>query len=399
MMLHATHRPAHLPRFPRRPSMAVWGLAMLFASWAAPASPASAQAPTTSGGLGVTPVATPARRPAAAPTGRAPATDLSAPLPVSSPVPTQLPPTPTIAILPATLTATPITPTATPPPTATAPPPTAGSAPPTPLVALSEPPSTESQTPAPAPDQDAARPRPRQPIAAALPYEPRAAPPPRSYVVGLPSAPGEAGWFDDALLWLGVPSRTQYDGTPFASANCGPSALGMILEAYGLYLSTHEIRTYANYLQGSYGYDDGIALDHLAEIARLSGLKPVGLYGGGGYRRWTVDDVRDEVLAGHPVIVLTKYRLLPGNGGYGGNINHYVVVTGLLDDDFLYNDSAFGGGGGRGLVISAAQLESAWATADIPRHGVAFALGDQGYGLLSADATRLGRGAGPARVG
>jgi hypothetical protein len=173
----------------------------------------------------------------------------------------------------------------------------------------------------------------------------------------------------------------------------------MVLEAYGLYLPTHEIRTYANYLQGSYGYDDGIALDHLAEIARRSGLKPVGLYGGGGYRRWTVDDVRDEVLAGHPVIVLTKYRLLPGNGGYGGNINHYVVVTGLLDDDFLYNDSAFGGGGGRGLVISAGQLESAWATADIPRHAVSFALGDQGYGLLSADATRLGRGAGPARVG
>src|SRR6266851_10162371 len=118
MMLHATHRPASPPRFRRQPCTAVWGLVLLVAGWAGWAPPASAQAPTTSGGLGVTPVATPARRPASAPAPRGPTTDLSAPLPVSSPVPTQPPPTVTIAVLPATLTATPITPTATPPPTA-----------------------------------------------------------------------------------------------------------------------------------------------------------------------------------------------------------------------------------------------------------------------------------------
>jgi len=368
--------------------------ALLLASCAALVPPVAAQSPVPRGGLGVTPVPTNQRAGSPVPARRGPA-DLSAPLPVPTLVPTVPPPTATVAVLPATLTATPITPTATPPPTATSPPS------PTPVaitVLPTEPPASEAPPMAPAPgaaDERPSAPAAPPPINARLPEAPQAAPPPRSYVVNLPQT---AGWLDDMLLWLGVPSRSQYDGTPYAAANCGPSALGMVLEAYGLYVPTSDIRAYANYLQGTYGYDDGIALDYLAEYARLAGLQAVGLYANGGYRRWTVDDVRDQVLAGHPVIVLTQYRLLPGNGGYGGNVNHYVVISGLLDDDFLYNDSAFGGDGARGLVISAAQLEAAWAHADIPHHAVAFALGEQSYGLLSADATRLGRGA-PARVG
>jgi hypothetical protein len=200
---------------------------------------------------------------------------------------------------------------------------------------------------------------------------------------------------DENLLWLGVPSRSQYDGTPYAAANCGPSALGMILEAYGLWMSTADLRDYANYLQGTYGYNDGIALDHLAEIGKRANLKPFELYDGRGYRRWTIEDVRATVLDGYPVIALTTYRLLPGNAYFGGNINHYIVISGLLGDDFLYNDSSFGGAGGRGLVITAEQLELAWATADIPRHAVAFALGERGDGLLDPSASRLGRGANP----
>ena len=60
----------------------------------------------------------------------------------------------------------------------------------------------------------------------------------------------------------------------------------MILEAYGLDLPTWKLRAYANLLQGTYGYDDGIALDYLAEIGHRANLRPMGLYkSGGGYRR------------------------------------------------------------------------------------------------------------------
>jgi hypothetical protein len=88
------------------------------------------------------------------------------------------------------------------------------------------------------------------------------------------------------------------------------------------------------------------------------------------------------------------YRLLPGNGGYPGNVNHYIVLDGLLGEDFLYNDSAFGERGGRGLLISAAQLETAWVTADIAQHATAFGLGDERAGLLDPEGPRLAGGAG-----
>jgi hypothetical protein len=353
----------------------------------------------------------------ATPTVSRAANDLSAPLPVNTPVP----PTPTIqpteVVLPATLTPipTPVPPT----PTAVVSIVVGPTAVPIAVLPV-EPPSaqapepddttiataTASETPA-APEAPTARQPaanttvrtvPERPANSVVPIEPRPAPV-RTFVRGLPQEPGAAGWLDDTLLWLGVPGRSQYDGTPYQAANCGPSALGMVLEAYGLDMPTWKLRDYANYLQGTYGYDDGIALDYLAEIGHRANLRPMGLYkSGGGYRRWNVDDVRAAVLKGYPVIALTVYRLLPGSGGYGGNINHYIVIDGLLGDDFLYNDSAYGGGGAKALVITPDQLEAAWAGADIPHHAVAFGIGDGTDGLLGADTAHFGRGGGDARL-
>jgi hypothetical protein len=86
------------------------------------------------------------------------------------------------------------------------------------------------------------------------------------------------------------------------------------------------------------------------------------------------------------------YRLLPLSGGYGGNINHYIVISGLRGDDFVYNDSAFGGQGGRGLLITAEDLETAWATADIPRHAAAFGSRRRGDVPPSVGSTGSARG-------
>jgi hypothetical protein len=253
-------------------------------------------------------------------------------------------------------------------------------------LSLPELPSVASAVPAapraspPSPDPATAPPRPPP----AAPFAPRLAPATASAVSGLPDTAGAARWLDDKLLWLGVPARTQYDGSAYAATNCGPAALGMILEAYGEKIATPELRDWVNELADSYAYDDGTALDHLATVARRANLKPIGLYDPRGYRSWTVDDVRAAVRQGYPVIALAVYRLLPWSGGLGGNLNHYVVISGLKGDDFLYNDSSFGGKGGRGLVITAEQLETAWATADLPRHAVAF--GRQDGALLGAAA-------------
>ncbi|HZR99293.1 MAG TPA: C39 family peptidase [Chloroflexota bacterium] len=382
-------------------SLALLGLTLDLAPPVAAQTPIAIPAPPSSR---ATPSPTPRR---SVPTTSRAAPDLSAPLPVNTPVPPTPTLVPTEAVLPATLTPTAVPPTPTPalslvvgptaapiavlptePPVALAPEPQATEPPATTATA----PSDAALTPAQAPDPALAR-----PANNALPFEPRPAPV-RTFVRGLPDQPGAAGWIDDSLLWLGVPTRSQYDGTPYQAANCGPSALGMILEAYGLDMPTWKLREYANYLQGTHGYDDGIALDYLAELGRRANLRPMGLYkSGGGYRRWSVDDVRAAVLKGYPVIALTVYRLLPGSGGYGGNVNHYIVIDGLLGDDFLYNDSAYGGGGAKALVITPEQLEAAWARADIPYHAVAFGIGDGTDGLLGPDPTRFGRG-GDARL-
>src|SRR5262249_57309265 len=39
-------------------------------------------------------------------------------------------------------------------------------------------------------------------------------------------------------IWLKVPYLSQLDGSPWAAANCGPTAVAMLLEAHGLRVTT-----------------------------------------------------------------------------------------------------------------------------------------------------------------
>ena len=181
---------------------------------------------------------------------------------------------------------------------------------------------------------------------------------------------------NDSSLVLGVPFRTQIDGTAYSLVNCGPASLSMVLAAYGIDVDPPSLRDYLNSMIGNFSTEIGTSLEHLGRIAREAGLSTLGLYGRGGYRAWTVDDVREYIRAGYPVITLTKYRKLPGRLGSQTDFDHYVVITGLAGDDFIYNDAAFGTEYGRNLIISPAELESAWAASSIPRHGMAVGLGD-----------------------
>ncbi len=199
---------------------------------------------------------------------------------------------------------------------------------------------------------------------------------------GVPATSRDAGWVDATTLWLGVPHRTQFDNTLYGPTNCGPTSLGMILEAYGLSgYPTDAIRGEVNRISGDFNSDNGTSLYSIATVAQRAGLYPVGLG-----KRWSLDDVRTNLKAGRPVITLTRYADLPGNSYYGGDINHYIVLTGLSGDQIIYNDSAYSQGKGRGLLISPETLQRAWANSTIPGHSVAFALNSAGDGLLSATA-------------
>ncbi len=199
---------------------------------------------------------------------------------------------------------------------------------------------------------------------------------------GVPASSREAGWVNDTTLWLGVPHRSQFDNSLYAPTNCGPTSLGMILEAYGLSgYPTDAIRGEVNRISGDFNPDNGTSLYSIATVAQRAGLYPIGLG-----KRWTIDDVRNSLKAGRPVITLTRYADLPGNSYYGGDINHYIVLTGLSGDHIIYNDAAYSQGKGRGLLISPEALQRAWANSTIPGHSVAFALNSAGDGLLSPSA-------------
>lgn len=201
-------------------------------------------------------------------------------------------------------------------------------------------------------------------------------PPPIRYA-GVPAVSAEASWLGPGRLWLGVPHRSQFDGTFYAETNCGPASLGMILEAYGLRYPTDAIRGEVNRFQGDANPDSGTSLGAVALVGQRAGLYPVGLQ-----RRWSSDDVRAHLAAGRPIITLVRFADLPGNSGSDLATNHYIVLTGLAGDQFIYNDSAYVQGAGRGLLIPPDVLDRAWDNSVIPGQAVAFSLNSTGAGLL-----------------
>lgn len=179
----------------------------------------------------------------------------------------------------------------------------------------------------------------------------------------------------ETTLWLGVPFMTQLDGTSYGAVNCGPASLAMVLGTFGIRATPAYIRDYVNYISGVYSSSVGTSLDHLARVAREAGLEVSQLYGGGGgYLRWSTALLREVIASGRPVMTLVKYRALPGNGGSQTEFDHYVVISGLAGNDFIYNDAIFTNGRGYGLLISPGDLERAWDYSSIPRHGMAVGL-------------------------
>jgi hypothetical protein len=174
---------------------------------------------------------------------------------------------------------------------------------------------------------------------------------------------------------LGVPYRTQKDGSVFQGSNCGPATLGMVLDAFGIRGSTNDDLRFATHeYQGTLGRRGGTALQHMASVGRDHGLTPVGLYASReDFTKWTIDDVRSELRAGRPVIPLVKYRLLPGYEGSTVRYDHYITVYGISGDGFLYHDPAQPTASqGAGRFISAEQLDLAMSSASVSRQAVSF---------------------------
>ena len=171
---------------------------------------------------------------------------------------------------------------------------------------------------------------------------------------------------------LDVPYRTQLDGSISAQANCGPTSIAMALESFGVYIPTSQSRAIATRSMGIFSPWSGTTLESLRDVARTYGLEGLDLHENGRYKRWTLDDVRRHLRAGHPVIPQLRYRLMPGREWTWVGFDHYVVINGMDGDDFIITDPVPHNGRGE-RTITAQQLLRAWMGSDQPGAALAVA--------------------------
>jgi hypothetical protein len=180
---------------------------------------------------------------------------------------------------------------------------------------------------------------------------------------------------DAPVFRLEVPFRTQKDGGRWQTSNCGPAALGMVLDAFGMTgQATDDLRFRTHSYQGTVGMRTGTALEHVARVAEDFGLPTMGLYDEDGtFHDWTPGEIRAQLRLGRPVMPLVRLYLVPGHEGVGPRWGHYILLTGLTEDGFFYSDPLqTEPQSGSGRTIPAAQLERAMQASHIPGQAVAF---------------------------
>lgn len=177
------------------------------------------------------------------------------------------------------------------------------------------------------------------------------------------------------IFRLQVPFRTQKDGSRWQSSNCGPAALGMALDGFGLVgQSTDDLRFRSHSYQGTVGMRTGTALQHIAQVAHDLGLPTTGLYDASGqFRAWRMDDIRGQLRLGRPVMALVRLYLIPGHETAATRWGHYILLTGITEDGFFYHDPLKPNAlEGEARTIPASQLERAMYASLHPGQAVAF---------------------------
>jgi hypothetical protein len=169
--------------------------------------------------------------------------------------------------------------------------------------------------------------------------------------------------------WIKLPYRSQMDGTPWSLANCGPTTIGMVLEGFGFKIPPATLRKEVLALQPAEDCDDcGVYIQNLAGVVSQHGLKVNNLRDADpeAFHHWTLDEIRAELQAGHPVVPQVFYRKLPGRATSAYYGDHFVVLTGLLGDRIVFNDPIDVEGPGYSRLITPQALDQAMAGADFP---------------------------------
>lgn len=161
---------------------------------------------------------------------------------------------------------------------------------------------------------------------------------------------------------ISAPYHNQFDGTIWAESNCGPTTLAMALGALGVTADQLTLRTVADRQMGAHNPNNGTTWESLAYAAHQYGVSTDGLYTTGrSLRSWTLDDLKNELAQGRPVMLLVRFWDLPDHlqSTFAGD--HYILALGFdQDGNLIYHDSAMHGDGSY-RTISPARLMKAWS--------------------------------------
>jgi murein DD-endopeptidase MepM/ murein hydrolase activator NlpD len=161
-----------------------------------------------------------------------------------------------------------------------------------------------------------------------------------------------------------APYFNQFDGSPWGPSNCGPTSLATALGAVGIRAQPMELRHLADRQMHNTNPANGTTWEALAYAAHQKDARTSGLYGKRNYRIWSVDNLKAELAAGHPVILLVRYRALPGHqtSRYWGD--HYIAALGFdASGNLIYDDPAAPNGADR--TMSPSQLQTAWSRTSV----------------------------------
>jgi hypothetical protein len=200
-------------------------------------------------------------------------------------------------------------------------------------------------------------------------------------------------------ILLDVPFRTQQDNTAYGPTNSGPAALAMTLGGYGTDVAVSDLRALLNGLDGNYNPGAGARIETMARVAERGGLNVVDLFRGARFNEWTVEQVREMMRRGYPVVTLVQGAVLPGGTPPGVTRERFITIIGMDGDDIIYHDPGYPDEGqGAARRIPARILEQGWLAASTPRLAAGMSLGPEGRGLLDSARGEVPPGSSPVAV-
>jgi hypothetical protein len=191
-------------------------------------------------------------------------------------------------------------------------------------------------------------------------------------------------------IFLDLPFRTQQDNTVYAPTNSGPASEAMVLGGFGTDVAVADLRALMNGLDGNYSPGASPRIETMARVAERGGLNVLDLYRGARFNEWTVEQVREMIRRGYPVMTLVQGAVLPGGTPPGVARERYITIIGIDGDDIIYHDPAYPDEGqGAARRIPARILEQGWLAASTPRLAAGFSLGPEGRGMLDSARNEL----------